>query len=72
MHRRGQPLPSPVPEYVEDLDVDKETAEEGKTKLSPNGEKTKAYSVISLPVFGADLNIVKLYPLKVTKHVCKE
>ena len=49
---------------MEDLDVDKETTEEGKTKLSPHGHKTKTDAETSTPVFSTQLYAIILFPLK--------
>ena len=56
MHRRSQPGPGPVPECVEYLDIDKETTEEGETKLCDDGGHSKADPVVSSPVLQTHLH----------------
>ena len=53
---------------MDDLDVDKKAAKEGKTKLSSHGDNAKAYTKASTPVFGTQLYAIMAFPLKV-KHI---
>ena len=56
---------------MEDLDVDKETTEEGKTKLSPHGHKTKTDAETATPVFCTQLYAIILFPLETRLNIYK-
>ena len=68
MNRSCQPGPCPILEFVEYLEVDKETTEEGETKLGDDGHHSKDDPVLTSPVLhthlhprvGAPLNTKKM------------
>ena len=65
MNGSSEPRFGPVLQCVDDLEIDKETTDEGKTKLCPHGDKTKANAEATAPIFRTQLHSVIVIPLKV-------
>ena len=56
-------VPGSVPECGEDLDVDKETVEERKSKLNSHCQETKTDPKAATPFFSTNIKICIAFPL---------